>query len=166
MPYTGTLTVSGSFGLHRFSIFDSCAGVELSCFSGDGIFSSLFSGETYHLRYTSESAAARLDSFVLMANMVLAVDSPETSDNIPPGVDGRRYDINLHPNPASRDLWLSGVDRDSFHSAVIYNNIGEFIKSVPIREGKISVPPLPKGHYFIRLTGPIHSSSHHIIIQP
>lgn len=164
MPFTGTLTVSGSFGLHRFSIYDSCSGTEISCFTGDGISSTLSSGESYRLRYSSESSLARLDSFTLMANMVLAVDSQETS--ISQELDDRIQDISLYPNPVSEIILLSGEGIDSFHSALIYNSVGQFIQSVPIQSASIPLPPLPEGHYFIRLIGQIHSSSHHIIIQP
>lgn len=164
MPYNGYLSISQSFGQHQFSLFDSCTGAELGCFTGDGNFEALQSGQTYLLRYSSESTGARLDSFVVLANMVLAVDSAGLFGGF---AHGREVDpdILLFPNPTSSSLWLSGQDRDAFQRADLYDAFGAFISSLPIEQQHISLPLLPEGHYYLRLLGPVHSSSHHIILQ-
>jgi hypothetical protein len=58
--------------------------------------------------------------------------------------------ITLYPNPATDVIHLDGVDNSSF---IMYNAVGQVVKSGEIKRGEIAVQELVKGQYMLKLKG-------------
>lgn len=58
--------------------------------------------------------------------------------------------VKLYPNPATDVIHLDGVDNTSF---IIYNTIGQLVKSGETNQGEILVQELEKGQYILKLKG-------------
>lgn len=78
MPVGGNLQVSGAESNQSYSLFDACEGNELQCFTNDGAFTGLISGQNYLLRVSEPESQAGQLSFTLQAFEVLSND--ECSD--------------------------------------------------------------------------------------
>lgn len=56
--------------------------------------------------------------------------------------------LKLYPNPATDIIHIDGADNSSF---VIYNSVGQVVKSGEINKGEIAVQELVKGQYLLKL---------------
>lgn len=54
----------------------------------------------------------------------------------------------LYPNPATDVIHLEGAEKSSF---VIYNSVGQLVKSGEINKGEIAIQDLVKGQYILKL---------------
>ena len=67
MPVNGNIEISNIGGLDGVSLFDGCAGTELDCFDGNGLFFGLTSGTTYYLRSSKRDIYADIITFRIQA---------------------------------------------------------------------------------------------------
>jgi len=58
--------------------------------------------------------------------------------------------VKLYPNPTMDVIYLDGVDNTSF---IIYNSIGQLVKSGETNNGGIVVQELERGQYILKLKG-------------
>ncbi|MEL6256507.1 MAG: hypothetical protein AAFR87_31180, partial [Bacteroidota bacterium] len=77
MPFDGKLFIRNGNNAHNFSLWDSCSGIEISCFSGLGEFDGLEDSTEYWLRYASPFGNATLDSFEVEAVMSVGIGEGE-----------------------------------------------------------------------------------------
>ncbi|GHC45832.1 T9SS type A sorting domain-containing protein [Ulvibacter litoralis] len=76
MPVDGNIEVSNISNSEGVSLFDSCGGTELSCFSDDGLFFSLTAGTTYYIRLSKRADLANEITF-----RIQAIEAPLASCN-------------------------------------------------------------------------------------
>ncbi|MEM8886976.1 MAG: hypothetical protein AAGD28_03245, partial [Bacteroidota bacterium] len=88
MPFDGKLFIREGNNAHNFSLWDSCGGNEITCFSGFGEFEGLEDSTEYWLRYASPFGNATLDSFEVEAVMSVGIGEIEESP------------FKVYPNPA------------------------------------------------------------------
>ncbi|WP_265428849.1 T9SS type A sorting domain-containing protein [Chryseobacterium sp. YIM B08800] len=81
---------------------------------------------------------------VYAQNLVLPAASLGTRDIV------KSQSIKLYPNPATDVIHLDGADNSNF---VIYNAVGQLVKSGEIKKGEIAVQELVKGQYILKLKG-------------
>jgi len=67
MPVNGTVEVTFSNNTQTFALYDNCTGTELQCFSNNGLFENLQSGNTYILRVAERTEDAGVMNFRLQA---------------------------------------------------------------------------------------------------
>ncbi|MFK7924353.1 MAG: hypothetical protein AB8H47_20515, partial [Bacteroidia bacterium] len=67
MPFDGKVVLSEANPAHYFSLWDSCGGSQIICFSGDSVISGLKADSNYYLRYASSQNLAQEDSFFIQA---------------------------------------------------------------------------------------------------
>ncbi len=82
MPVTGTVDITFSNNTQTFSLYDSCAGTELQCFSNNGVFQNLQSGSTYILRVAERTTDAGTMNFRLQAYEYATNNDCANSENI------------------------------------------------------------------------------------
>lgn len=75
-------------------------------------------------------------------NLVLPAASLGTNDIV------KTKSVTLYPNPATDVIHLDGADNSNF---VIYNAVGQVVKSGEIKSGEIVVNELVKGQYILKL---------------
>lgn len=95
MPFDGKVFIRDGNNAHNFSLWDSCGGNEISCFSGFGEFSGLADSTEYWLRYASPFGNATLDSFEVEAVMSVGLG------------EGQEDFFKLYPNPADDMIIIS-----------------------------------------------------------
>ena len=93
----------------------------------------------------NEQKTGNSNAFIYAQNLVLPAESLGTRDIV------RSKSVSLYPNPATDVIHLYGVDNDS--SFVIYNAVGQLVKSGEMQKGEIAVQELVKGQYILKLKG-------------
>ncbi|MBD3905814.1 T9SS type A sorting domain-containing protein [Chryseobacterium sp. Ch-15] len=93
----------------------------------------------------NEQKTGNSNAFIYAQNLVLPAASLGTRDMV------KTKSISLYPNPATDVIHLDGVDNDS--NFVIYNAVGQLVKSGEMQKGKIAVQELVKGQYMLKLKG-------------
>lgn len=83
-------------------------------------------------------------SVIYAQNLVLPNTSLGTNDIV------KSKPITLYPNPATDVIHLNGADNSNF---MIYNAVGQLVKSGEIKKGEIAVQELVKGQYILKLKG-------------
>jgi len=91
-----------------------------------------------------EKKAADANAVVYAQNLILPAASLGTRDIV------KSQSIKLYPNPATDVIHLDGADNSNF---VIYNAVGQLVKSGEIKKGEIAVQELIKGQYILKLKG-------------
>lgn len=89
-----------------------------------------------------KTAAPTADPLTYAQSLVLPAATLGTSDIV------KSKSIKLYPNPATDIIHLDGADNSSF---VIYNAVGQLVKSGEIKKGEIAVQELAKGQYILQL---------------
>ena len=79
MPEDGTLDVTGLSAGEQIALFDGCSGSEIDCLTTNGQSSSLFSGNTYLLRYATVDNFSGPDQFSLTMSSLLPVELADFS---------------------------------------------------------------------------------------
>lgn len=102
MPVNGNLRISGVNIFDRFTLYDSCGGTEISCFSGEGYVYNLITG-TYTLRANKQSIYASADSFRIQAFATVANDECATAEVITEDITTQRT-INFDNRNATESL--------------------------------------------------------------
>lgn len=92
-----------------------------------------------------EKKTGDANAVIYAQNLVLPAASLSTSDIV------KSKSIKLYPNPATDVIHLDGVDNDS--NFVIYNAVGQLVKSGEMQKGEIAVQELIKGQYMLKLKG-------------
>jgi len=81
MPVNGNLRITGVNIFDRFTIYDSCGGMELACFNDDGFVYNITTG-TYILRASKRDIYASADSFNIQAFAAVTNDECATAEVI------------------------------------------------------------------------------------
>lgn len=89
-----------------------------------------------------KTAVPNANSIVYAQSLVLPAATLGTRDIV------KSKSIKLYPNPATDVIHLDGADNSSF---VIYNAVGQLVKSGEIKSGEIAVQELVKGQYILQL---------------
>lgn len=82
MPVTGTVEVTFSNNKQAFTLYESCSGVELQCFSNIGLFQNLNQNGTYVLRVAEQSTEVGVMNFRLQAYEYAPNDECADSETI------------------------------------------------------------------------------------
>lgn len=91
-----------------------------------------------------EKKAGDATSVIYAQNLVFPNTSLGTNDIV------KSKPITLYPNPATDVIHLNGADDSNF---MIYNAVGQLVKSGEIKKGEIAVQELVKGQYILKLKG-------------
>lgn len=91
-----------------------------------------------------EQKPSDANSVVYAQNLVLPAAALGTRDIV------KTKSISLYPNPATDVIHLDGADDSNF---VIYNSVGQLVKSGEMKSGEIMVHELVKGQYILKLKG-------------
>lgn len=67
MPFTGSVQVTGVFGVNRIAVYDGCGGTEITCFQNSGFIYNLQSGQNYLLRFATIPLQAGPDQISISA---------------------------------------------------------------------------------------------------
>ncbi|MEM6720404.1 MAG: T9SS type A sorting domain-containing protein [Bacteroidota bacterium] len=116
MPVNGNLQISGVNIFDRFTLYNSCGGIELACFNDDGTVFNLTTG-TYFLRAYSQAIYASSDSFRIQAFATVANDECATAEVITDDITTLRT-INFDNRNATESL-----DASCDISSVSYQDI-------------------------------------------
>lgn len=90
----------------------------------------------------NEKKTGDANPIIYAQNLVLPAASLGTRDIV------RLKSIKLYPNPATDVIHLDGADNSNF---IIYNAVGQVVKSGEIKSGEIVVNELVKGQYMLKL---------------
>lgn len=93
----------------------------------------------------NEQKTGDSNAYIYAQNLVLPAESLGTRDIV------KSKSASLYPNPATDVIHLDGVDNDS--NFVIYNAVGQLVKSGEMQKREISVQELVKGQYMLKLKG-------------
>ncbi len=94
------------------------------------------------ITFKEEKTGTNPNPFTYAQSLVLPAATLGTSDIV------KSKSIKLYPNPATDIIHLDGADNSSF---VIYNAVGQLVKSGEIKKGEIAVQELAKGQYILQL---------------
>lgn len=89
-----------------------------------------------------KTSVPNADPLTYAQSLILPAATLGTSDIV------KSKSIKLYPNPATDIIHLDGADNSSF---VIYNAVGQLVKSGEIKKGEIAVQELAKGQYILQL---------------
>lgn len=89
-----------------------------------------------------EKKTGDANAVVYAQNLVLPASSLGTSDIV------KTKSVTLYPNPATDVIHLNGADNSNF---IIYNAVGQVVKSGEMKSGEILVNELVKGQYILKL---------------
>ncbi|MEM6684634.1 MAG: T9SS type A sorting domain-containing protein [Bacteroidota bacterium] len=81
MPFQGNVQISGVNFLSKFSIYDSCGGMEIDCFNGQKLITDVSAGN-YFLRVNRESFSASDSNFRIQAFAALPNDDCANAQTI------------------------------------------------------------------------------------
>lgn len=90
----------------------------------------------------NEQKTGNATPFIYAQSLVLPAESLGTSDIV------KTKSVTLYPNPATDVIHLDGAGNSNF---VIYNAVGQVVKSGEIKSGEIVVNELVKGQYILKL---------------
>ncbi len=92
--------------------------------------------------FKEEKTGTNANPSTYAQSLVLPAASLGTSDIV------KTKSVTLYPNPATDVIHLDGADNSNF---IIYNAVGQVVKSGEIKSGEIVVNELIKGQYILKL---------------
>jgi hypothetical protein len=118
MPVDGNIEISGVNIFDEFTLYDSCGGSELACFSSGGFAYNLTTG-TYFLRVYKRAIYASADSFRIQAFAAATNDECATATLITEDITTQRT-INFDNRTASESLDASCDTASNIHLDIWY----------------------------------------------
>lgn len=155
MPIDGIVQINrfntgnGNF----FTLYDSCDGTEIGCFSNQGNFTDLTMGTNYTLRFFDDNWFINNVDFTIEVTDALGVNDQNLETS-----------ISMYPNPASEFINIALSDSQTIIAIDCYDVFGKKVLKTTQNE-QMDVSSLQSGLYFIKIKTDLGSVTKKIIVQ-